>query len=60
MKNVKIYAREIVSPPGAKLAFSAPSRPDVDESPAATGQSGKDGHPGKNGGRGVNGPWGKS
>ena len=49
-----------MSPPGAKLAFSAPSRPDVHKSPAPTGKLGKDGHQGKDGEHGVNGPQGKS
>ena len=46
-----------MSLPGAKLAFSAPNRPDVHKSP---GQRGKDGHPGKDGEHGVNAPQGKS
>ena len=54
IKNVKIYAREILSTPDGKLSFSTPNQPDVYKSPAGTGK------PGKNGKGGLDGPKGKS
>ena len=54
IKNVKIYAREILSTPEGKLSFSTPNQPDVYKSPAGTGK------PGNNGKDGLDGPKGKS
>lgn len=54
IKNVKIYAREILSTPEGELSFSTPHQPDVYKSPAGTGKSGK------NGKDGLDGPKGKS
>ena len=48
-----------MSPPGAKLSFTAPNRPEAYTSPATTGNNGN-GNPGNDGDHGVNGPQGKS
>ena len=53
IQSVKIFAREIISPTGSKLEFSAPDRTERYKSPAVTGK------PGKPGGHGIVGPQGK-
>ena len=49
IRNVKIYAREIVSASGNEIEFSAPNWDQRFETGVQTGRNGEDGNHGENG-----------